>query len=120
MEYSLRSKAGKLYSVCNAFTSENIGYVPFATIAPDSQTLQIVIQRIGTYGLQKETVDMFLFDAVIFNEDRHKGNFGVLVDNEKQEIVGAAPLFDHNIAMLCYAEKEDFYDLPKESTMNLV
>lgn len=40
--------------------------------------------KLSVYGLQKEAVDMFIFDAVIFNEDRHKGNFGVLVDNEKQ------------------------------------
>lgn len=39
--------------------------------------------------------DMFLFDAVICNTDRHFGNFGFLVDNHTNQIVAPAPLFDH-------------------------
>lgn len=113
VDYGLRSRSGRVCSVCDAFTSESIGYVPFAAIDRDSQTLQRVLQKMGIYGLQKEMIDMFIFDAIIFNEDRHKGNFGVLVDNDTQEVVGAAPLFDHNIAMLCYAEEEDFSNLPE-------
>ena len=30
--------------------------------------------------------DIFFFDALIFNTDRHLGNFGFLVDNETNEI----------------------------------
>lgn len=113
VEYGLRSRSGKVCSVCDAFTSESIGYVPFAAIDRDSQSLQRVLQKMAVYGLQKEMIDMFIFDAVIFNEDRHKGNFGVLINNDTQEVVDAAPLFDHNISMLCYAEEEDFSNLPK-------
>ena len=29
-------------------------------------------------------------------------------DTDTYEIVSAAPLFDHNVSLLCYAEKEDF------------
>jgi hypothetical protein len=39
--------------------------------------------------------DMFLYNAVICNTDRHFGNFGFLVDNHTNEIVAPAPLFDH-------------------------
>lgn len=111
--YGLRSRSGKVCSVCDAFTSESIGYVPFAALDLRVIDLAGVLKRMQTYGLQKEAIDMFIFDAVIFNEDRHKGNFGILVNNDTQEVVGAAPLFDHNVAMLCYAEEEDFADLPK-------
>lgn len=47
-------------------------------------------------------------DAVILNEDRHKNNFGFIVDNRTQEIVGMAPLFDHNVSLLPYAKEGEF------------
>ena len=67
----------------------------------------IKLMKRGSTGARK-AVDMFIFDAIIFNEDRHKGNFGFLLANDSNEILDMAPLFDHNIAMLCYAEQEDF------------
>lgn len=40
---------------------------------------------------------MCLLDAIILNIDRHDGNFGYLVDNDKHTIVGMAPIFDNNL-----------------------
>ena len=39
---------------------------------------------------------MCVLDALILNADRHYGNFGVLFDTETLEILGMAPVFDHN------------------------
>ena len=47
--------------------------------------------------------DIFLFDALIFNTDRHMGNFGYLVDNDTNEIVGAAPIFDNGYGLFSLA-----------------
>ena len=55
-----------------------------------------------------EFVDLLVFDAIILNEDRHFGNFGVLVDNHSNQIIAPAPLFDHGLSLLCYAMDEDF------------
>ena len=63
--------------------------------------------------------DIFFFDAVIFNTDRHMGNFGYLVDNDTNEIAGAAPIFDNgyglfSLAMFCPGQRHDeFNDLRK-------
>lgn len=45
-------------------------------------------------------VQMTFFDALIFNMDRHEYNFGVLRDVDSGNILGMAPLFDHNIALI--------------------
>ena len=108
VDYGLRSHDGRVCSVCPAFTSEEIGYLPFAAVGSKLNELAYVIELFDSYGLREEAVNMFIFDAVIFNEDRHKGNFGFTINNDTNEIIGMAPLFDHNIAMLCYAEQEDF------------
>lgn len=38
---------------------------------------------------------MLVFDAVILNEDRHFGNFGLLVDSHTNKIIAPAPIFDN-------------------------
>lgn len=108
VDYDLKKHGSRVCSVCDAFTSENVGYLPFAGIDTRSSTIPRVLSIFEEYGLKQKATDMFIFDAVIFNEDRHKGNFGFLVDNDSNEILDMAPLFDHNIAMLCYAEQDDF------------
>lgn len=113
VDYGLRKHSNRLCSVCDAFTSEEIGYLPFAAIDLKSNTVRAVLMKFDEYGLREKVIDMFIFDAVIFNEDRHKGNFGFIINNDTNEILDMAPLFDHNIAMLCYAEQDDFNQIDK-------
>lgn len=113
VEYGLRKHSGRICSVCDAFTSEDVGYLPFAAVGGELNRLADVVDMFNNYGLKEEVIDMFIFDAVIFNEDRHKGNFGFVINNDTNEILGMAPLFDHNIAMLCYAEQDDFNQIDK-------
>lgn len=46
---------------------------------------------------------MLVFDALIYNEDRHFGNFGVLRDNHSGNIIAPAPIFDNGLSLFCYA-----------------
>ena len=54
---------------------------------------------------------MLVFDALIYNEDRHFGNFGVLRDNHTGEIIAPAPIFDNGLSLFCYAGKDDIPNL---------
>ena len=54
---------------------------------------------------------MLVFDAVILNEDRHFGNFGLLVDSHTNKIIAPAPIFDNGLSLLCYAMDSDFNDI---------
>ena len=51
--------------------------------------------------------DMIIFDAVIYNTDRHFGNFGLLVDSKTNRIVAPAPLFDHGNSLFNFAGADD-------------
>jgi hypothetical protein len=55
---------------------------------------------------------MLVFDAVIYNEDRHFGNFGVLRNNHTGKILGPAPIFDNGLSLFNFAMPDDFEDLP--------
>ena len=54
---------------------------------------------------------MLVFDAVIYNEDRHFGNFGVLRDNHTGKIISPAPIFDNGLSLFNYAMDNDIADL---------
>ena len=48
---------------------------------------------------------------MIYNEDRHFGNFGLLRDNMTGEFIAPAPMFDHGHALFSQASPEKFNDL---------
>ncbi len=106
--YGLRMHNKRICSVCDLFTSEDYGYLPYAAVDPRSSTLKDVLRKMKKLGLEEKVKQMFVIDAVILNEDRHKNNFGFIVDNRTQEIVTMAPLFDHNVSLLPYAEEGEF------------
>lgn len=112
VEYGLTSKEGRLASKCDLFTSEKYGLVPFMDI-DDNRSLGGVVNFYIKHGLREWISEMFVADAIMFNEDRHLGNFGFLFDNDTYKIIGPAPLYDHNISLLCYAIQEDFIDIDK-------
>lgn len=63
------------------------------------------------HNLEEAFDDMILFDALIYNYDRHMGNFGVLKDNHTGEILGMAPIFDNGAGLLAYTSLSKFKDL---------
>ena len=54
---------------------------------------------------------MLVFDAVIYNEDRHFGNFGILRDNHSGNVIGAAPIFDNGLSLFNFAMQDDIDNL---------
>ena len=90
--YGLAKFKGRLCSTCPLFTSEKFGYIPAGRLISRDSAL-----------LDPCFADVFLFDALTFNMDRHLGNFGYLVDNDTNEIVGPAPVFDNGYGLFALA-----------------
>lgn len=111
VDYDLRSVHGRVCSVCDLFTSEQYGFVPYAAVDKGNSDVSSVINKMIEYGLDDKAKLMFIIDAIIMNEGRHKNNFGFLVNNNTQEIEGMAPLFDHNVSLLPYVVEDDFYNI---------
>jgi hypothetical protein len=112
VQYDLENWKGILASKCKLFTDINTAFVPMGRIVGDGG-LKAVIDY--AEGLGKRFADsirsMLVFDAVIYNEDRHFGNFGILRDNKSGEIVSPAPLFDHGLSLFCYAMDDDIANI---------
>lgn len=109
IDYNLSKWKGELCSTCELFTTKDYSFLPIGRIIT-SGGMKAVSEYYAALGpnFVKALEDMFVFDALICNTDRHFGNFGFLVDNHKNKIVAPAPLFDHGNSLFNYAGAEDF------------
>jgi hypothetical protein len=117
VKYTLTSKNNKLASKCELFTTENIGLIPYSALSKNGNLGQVV-NFYREKGLNTYISEMLIADSIMFNEDRHLGNFGFLVDNNTGKIVDTAPLYDHNISLLCYAMQDDFRNIDSYISKN--
>ena len=109
VEYGLTKFKGRLCSTCELFTDESTGFVPAYKLFPRNtpSNMAHALDFCRDLGFEREFSDMIVLDAVTFNQDRHLGNFGFLIDNDTFEIKAFAPLFDFNRSMLCFATEAD-------------
>ena len=112
VQYDLENWKGILASTCRLFTNLDTAYVPIGRVVR-SGGLKACLDYYEKLSPQAfDTVkSMLVFDAVICNEDRHFGNFGLLRDNHTGKILGPAPLFDHGYSLFNFAMPGDFADL---------
>lgn len=100
--YGLMNWHEKLVSYCPIFTNEQEGYVPAIRFLEPKKHNQLsyLMSYFSNLGFEEEFRRMVILDALIVNEDRHAGNYGLMVDNRSQKILRMAPLFDHNRSLL--------------------
>ncbi len=112
VSYDLENWKGITASKCALFTSKDVSYLPIGRLVKSGG-----IQKCLAYYDEKGPVfseqirSMLVFDALIYNEDRHFGNFGVLRDNHTGEIIAPAPIFDNGLSLFCFAGEDDLQSL---------
>ena len=97
---------------CRLFTSIDISYVPIGRILKKA-TLKSCLDYYRALGddFYEQLCSMLVFDALIYNEDRHFGNFSVLRDNHTGDIIAPAPIFDNGLALFNFAMPDDLQHL---------
>ncbi len=112
VKYELENWKGILASKCKLFTDIDTSFVPVGRIVKDG-TIAGCLEYYKSLGNEfyEQLKSMLVFDAVIYNEDRHFGNFGVLRNNHTGEIFSPAPIFDNGLSLFNFAMDEDFKDI---------
>lgn len=102
--YDLEYWKGILASRCKLFTDINTAYIPIGRLVR-SGGLQACLDYCDRLGedYAQAVRSMLVFDAVIYNEDRHFGNFGVLRNNRTGNIIAPAPIFDNGQSLFNFA-----------------
>lgn len=108
VHYDLENWKGITASKCELFTNVDVSYVPAGGIIR-AGGIQKCLDYYDSLGPEfgEQIRSMLVFDALIYNEDRHFGNFGILRDNQSGKIISPAPIFDNGLSLLCYAGNDD-------------
>lgn len=112
VEYDLENWKGILASKCRLFTDIDTSFVPISRLIKD-RTLKNALDYYAGLGkpFYDDLCSMLVFDAVIYNEDRHFGNFGILRDNHTGKIIKPAPIFDNGLSLFNFAMADDLQNL---------
>lgn len=112
VSYELENWKGILASRCKLFTDIDTSYIPIGRVVREGGLKACLnyYEKLGPEAYE-QVRSMLVFDAVIYNEDRHFGNFGVLRNNRSGAVTGAAPIFDNGLSLFNFAMPEDFKDL---------
>ncbi len=112
VHYDLENWKDILASKCKLFTDIDTAYIPIGHLVK-SGGIKACLDYYADISKDaaEELKSMLVFDAVIYNEDRHFGNFGVLRDNHSGKVIGAAPIFDNGISLFNFALGDDYAHL---------
>lgn len=108
IDYNLAKWKKSLCSTCELFTSLNESYVPIYNYVEKMPIGEVAefLKKMGTQYYDA-FADMIIFDCVICNQDRHYGNFGILVDSHSNRPLKLAPVFDNGLSLFNYAMADD-------------
>ena len=110
--YDLENWKGILASKCKLFTNIDTAFVSAGRIIRSGGLKACLEYYVELGEIFAENIrGMLVFDAVIYNTDRHFGNFGILRDNQSGQVIAPAPLFDHGLSLFNYAMKDDIANL---------
>lgn len=110
LKYDLGEYKNTLVSKCKCMTSEKIGMMSYRDLTGETECdFKKLITSMNGQN-KKYIIDMLLLDYVICNVDRHYGNIGVLLDNDKNKVIGFTPLYDHNLSCIPYYMEDESLD----------
>lgn len=114
VSYDLASWKKSLCSTCELFCDRDNSFVPIYRLV-EKCSLRTAAEYCRSFGeeVYDEFVDMLIFDALILNEDRHFGNFGMMVKSKTNEPYAFAPVFDNGLSLFNFGMNDDFQSLGK-------
>ena len=79
-----------------------VNFEPASSFMDDNDDYEDVIAKLQELCPQAipDYVRMIFLDTIVANPDRHTANFGLLRNTATGELLGLAPLFDHNMALI--------------------
>ena len=80
----------------------SVNFEPAASFMGDNEDYEDVANELKTicHKAIPDFVKMIFLDTIVANPDRHTQNFGLLRDTKSGKLLGLAPIFDHNMALI--------------------
>lgn len=106
--YTLSEFKGRTVSICPIMTSESQMFMNMSTFRmwKHSDVRPLAEQL----NFERELAQMYIFDFLMLNVDRHAGNYGVILNADTLDFQWFAPLFDHGNSLLSIWENQGYSD----------
>lgn len=107
VHYDLENWKGITAFKCRLFIDIDTAFTPIGCIVRTGG-IQACLDYYDALGEEfgEQLRSMLVFDALIYNEDGHFGNFGLLRNNHTGQIIAPAPVFDNGLSLMAFAGKD--------------
>lgn len=102
MNMAVYERGNKCVKSLDFTNNASVNFEPAFTFMGDNEDYEDVANRLEELCPQAvgDFVKMIFLDTVVANPDRHTANFGLLRNTQTGEMIGFAPIFDHNMALI--------------------
>lgn len=102
MNMAVYERGDKCVKSLDFTNGASVNFEPAFAFMGDNEDYEDVTEVLAELCPQAvgDIVKMIFLDTVVANPDRHTANFGLLRSTETGELIGFAPVFDHNMALI--------------------
>ena len=102
MNMAVYKRGDKCIKSLDFTDNASVNFEPAFAFMGDNEEYEDVFAKLEELCPQAKTdfVRMIFLDTIVANPDRHTANFGLLRDIKTGKLIGFAPLFDHNMALI--------------------
>lgn len=113
----------KPYSICKIFTDEYNGLIQICDTTYGKMETEELARKLNK-DMLNSFKEMAILDSITLNMDRHKGNYGFIINNDTLKIKGMAPIYDNDCSLgsltsLQYKSFEEAYRETKRKAPSL-
>lgn len=115
MKMAVYERGDKCVKTLDFTDGASVNFEPASSFMDDNDDYEDVVAKLQEICPQAipDYVRMIFLDTIVANPDRHTANFGLLRDTETGKLLGLAPLFDHNMALI----SRGYPKVPKKSDL---
>lgn len=102
LNMALYEKSGNNIRTLDFTDGASVNFEPAFSFMDDNEDYEDTYKMLSELcpDAAADYVRMVFLDTVTANPDRHTANFGLLRNNSTGALIGLAPLFDHNMALI--------------------
>ena len=102
MNMAVYKRGDKCIKSLDFTDNASVNFEPAFAFMGDNEDYEEVFSKLEELCPQAKAdfVKMIFLDTIVANPDRHTANFGLLRDIKTGKLIGFAPLFDHNMALI--------------------
>lgn len=119
VEYDLIELRGSIFTLADLYTAKNKIFKPFEAFLDvplrregvDLEILKANQKTLIKHFGKDNFEDLMVFDALVYNTDRHFRNIEIEIDSDTNQPIGPGPIYDNGLSFFGYLRRRDLNDI---------